>query len=723
MARQIKINQKMDLKSKEYLQEDIGGNNFFKVTGVPTELTAGKNYFKMRGGVSNLQSGAIIGVEVLDGAGEPIFCEPLDHYVEPNTGNRYITIWVYGHENPGLGSITMAAIATRRADGRPINGYWAGKYNTFFYTDINVQPDKMNTTPCLFLKVPRMAITQKDRLYLKPVSSSYEGSVTSTGSVAYEANDLTMPNNNSPYSAVLSINPQTSWEGADPSDVNFHPDFGHGVFNMDMVGGTITVDFTKVAHSTASFLENTTNYSAWSISQSLGGNKPLVKTFTINQVINFYQLGVSPHFEIDINQHRFHSQSGQVIDENIQDFKPPVIHSSAATASYQMATDFTTESMHREAFARVELADLEPAIGDVRSIKCYVKPQGFQTWELVEEKTLEAGELLSATDEYTLEQNLGTFIKDSIRTTYWEEIGSHAGVGATNPHLVRTSSLHHANGIVLSGSLLASAGQYISFSTKNKVNVFKDNEYVLSFRAISKGGSAAHTANPQLEVYLTGSAVGASTHEDGNEAETLITVDGLESSGSSLFKHFSDDPGNNASATIYSTWGDAFVTPIVPNDLTVQTLNQGFAEDGAGATPMPTQTGLIVDKTHLAYYFTPNLDGDWGVVFKVLQGDWYLGDISLKAVQQTGFSPNHTTFDLKMPTYQHNNVVDFRFDLYDNLSRPVLSLITSSFGFTGGTTAITHPSSSLESGATLTMENSNIDAQGFTFENFVDEDL
>jgi hypothetical protein len=138
---------------------------------------------------------------------------------------------------------------------------------------------------------------------------------------------------------------------------------------------------------------------------------------------------------------------------------------------------------------------------------------------------------------------------------------------------------------------------------------------------------------------------------------------------------------------------------------------------------MPTQTGLVVDKTHLAYYFTPNLDGDWGVVFKVLQGDWYLGDISLKAVQQTGFSPNHTTFDLKMPTYQHNNVVDFRFDLYDNLSRPVLSLITSSFGFTGGTTAITHPSSSLESGATLTMENSNIDAQGFTFENFVDEDL
>ena len=112
MARQIKINQKMDLKSKEYLQEDIGGNTFFKVSGVPTELTAGKNYFKMRGGVSNLQSGAIIGIEVLDGAGEPIFCEPLDHYVEPNTGNRYITIWVYGHENPGLGSITMAAVAT-----------------------------------------------------------------------------------------------------------------------------------------------------------------------------------------------------------------------------------------------------------------------------------------------------------------------------------------------------------------------------------------------------------------------------------------------------------------------------------------------------------------------------------------------------------------------------------------------------------------------------------
>ena len=55
------------------------------------------------------------------------------------------------------------------------------------------------------------------------------------------------------------------------------------------------------------------------------------------------------------------------------------------------------------------------------------------------------------------------------------------------------------------------------------------------------------------------------------------------------------------------------VTPIVPSDLTAQTLNQGFSSGVTNGVQAPNIDGMVVDKAHLAYYFTPNLDGDWGL--------------------------------------------------------------------------------------------------------------
>jgi len=773
MPRQIKINQKMGLKNLDFLQEDQTGATIFRVDEIPSVITSGINQFKIKGNNSYLQSSAAIKIEVLDGIGNPIFCEPIQ-YLEPGTGNRIVTVVVYGHEASGLGSISLVAIATRRLNGNVISGYWSGKYNTIFTTNVQIRPTKTNVTECLFLKAPRMGITEITRNYVKPATGSYDGTVTTSGSVAYTPNNITQQQSaqfaqNNPYDGILSISPQDSWEGEDDNQsANYNADLGTGAFNTDMIGGQITVTFND------DWLVNETTTAGWTTTQTLIGNSSLTKTFTITQVLGYYQLGVQGFFNVDISQTQNHTD-GTYFEQNILNFTPDFISSSPATASFQRNFEFESTTTQTEAFAKVELADIEPVVGDVRSIRCYVKPQGFQTWDLVDEKTLEANELLTVTDGLGLEEHIGNFYKDEIRNKYWAENGTHTGVASSA--LFFTSSLNHGDGIVLSGSRLPNTTPpaFISLETKKqdesvgqgvgtmtigsgisnmqislhantpdaftvglgkfntqfeisengatslsgptgKLKVFANNEYVISFRATSKGGPAAWTANPLIEVYLTGSAVGGVSGKS-------ILVDKLSNSGSATFKHFSSDPSNQADATVYSTWGDSMVTPIVPSDLTAQTLNQGFSSGFTNGVQAPNIDGMVVDKAHLAYYFTPNLDGDWGLQFKVLQGDWHLADISLKGIQQTGFTPNHTVFDLKLPTYQYNNVVDFRFDFYDNLNRPVLSLITSSFGFAGGTTAITHPSSSMDSGATLTMSGSTLNAQGFEFENFEDENI
>ena len=174
MPRQIKINQKMGLKNLDFLQQDVTGQVIFRISEIPNVITAGVNQFKIKGNLSYLQTSAAIKIEVLDGTGDPIFCEPII-YLEPGTGNRIVAITVYGHEAAGLGSISLAAICTHRLDGRPITGYWQGKYNTIFTTNVDIRPTKMNTTECLFLRVPRMAISEVTRNYVKPITGSYNG--------------------------------------------------------------------------------------------------------------------------------------------------------------------------------------------------------------------------------------------------------------------------------------------------------------------------------------------------------------------------------------------------------------------------------------------------------------------------------------------------------------------------------------------------------------------
>ena len=83
--------------------------DYFQITEFPTRLTAGKNLFKLRGHPTNLRVGGVLGIEVLDYNGDPIYTEVVDYIDEDKS--RVIAIYIYSETSPGDCTITLLAEA------------------------------------------------------------------------------------------------------------------------------------------------------------------------------------------------------------------------------------------------------------------------------------------------------------------------------------------------------------------------------------------------------------------------------------------------------------------------------------------------------------------------------------------------------------------------------------------------------------------------------------
>ena len=63
-----------------YEDPSLTSPDYFQISEFPTKLTAGKNLFKLRGHPTNLTTGGVLGIEVLDYNGDPIYEEYVPKY-------------------------------------------------------------------------------------------------------------------------------------------------------------------------------------------------------------------------------------------------------------------------------------------------------------------------------------------------------------------------------------------------------------------------------------------------------------------------------------------------------------------------------------------------------------------------------------------------------------------------------------------------------------------
>ncbi len=82
--------------------------------------------------------------------------------------------------------------------------------------------------------------------------------------------------------------------------------------------------------------------------------------------------------------------------------------------------------------------------------------------------------------------------------------------------------------------------------------------------------------------------------------------------------------------------------------------------------------------------FKPDSDGVGNLVYVVKGGVWHIGDISLRAAQESSFSPNEITLTVNVPVKINNETFDFKFELYDINNNYVPVLLEKEFTFTGG---------------------------------------
>ncbi len=82
--------------------------------------------------------------------------------------------------------------------------------------------------------------------------------------------------------------------------------------------------------------------------------------------------------------------------------------------------------------------------------------------------------------------------------------------------------------------------------------------------------------------------------------------------------------------------------------------------------------------------FKPDSDGFGNLVYVVKGGVWHIADISLRAAQESSFSPNEITLTVNVPVKINNETFDFKFELYDINNNYVPVLLEKEFTFTGG---------------------------------------
>jgi hypothetical protein len=102
---------------------------------------------------------------------------------------------------------------------------------------------------------------------------------------------------------------------------------------------------------------------------------------------------------------------------------------------------------------------------------------------------------------------------------------------------------------------------------------------------------------------------------------------------------------------------------------------------------LATLVGTTPTKNLLDTVIPFRIDRDYpsaSLYFSQSQGEWHLGNISLRLSQDTAFSPDEVSFVTTMPTVLGNETYNFKFEFYDVNNNYVPVEVTQSALFTGG---------------------------------------
>jgi hypothetical protein len=155
---------------------------------------------------------------------------------------------------------------------------------------------------------------------------------------------------------------------------------------------------------------------------------------------------------------------------------------------------------------------------------------------------------------------------------------------------------------------------------------------------------------------------------------------GVRLTGSGYFTYTSSL--DIVSANTYELNLDAFYSASISTNLGI------YLVSGSTSSSIATLIGTAPTKNLLDTVIPFKVDKDFvsaSLYFSQSQGEWHVGNISLKLSQDTAFSPDEISFVTTMPTVIGNETYNFKFEFYDVNNNYVPVAVTQSANFTGGT--------------------------------------
>lgn len=656
---QRRIGKLSPIFTDEVLISDSQFNSrYFRVSEVPQIFTAGKNKFKVYGNDSILLRNSRIAIQITDVNGDPIYHQ-VNNYVD-NSGNVIITVFIYPETPPGLAKLSIMGVATKRPNGNPVSNFWADKYNVRWERDITIAPEQDNIEPVIFNKAPGVKVVENIREYLTQTYST--GLATTTQS----AGTITYTKDARGGDATITIT------GAS--------------FTEDMNLGQITVPFNPAL---------------------LSSNESLIEAgsgdynSTIKSVVNSSTIKVQP-YAITTQISEVGDRNSGTMFSTQQSRLIPNFTTTNYTASFLQLATYTAGTLNSQSFANITIKNLDPLVGKVHSIKTYMRSHGFNTYQLVGQDILPERDLLTNLESNLAYDRIGDYKSIEIINEYWNSGSVGESISFTNTHddseIISAMKINGAD-------LLTSDSSYIRVnSIPNNIEVFKDNEYELSFKVV--GEKNAGDINMLMDVYISGSNI-ASPELEGNNGTKLVrlvsTADKV--SDVSLFSGVTQQSRNTNSpvgvpalrARSSQTRGGRVT---VPGGFQSNTVNTVQVSDND-----------YVDERLLELTFTPEKDSDIHVVFVVKRGTWYISDVKLQGARDLGFTPNHTFIEIPIDVPRAEDILDFKFEFYNEIGmQSNITLVTESVDFRGSNLYI--------SGNDNQLSGSVIVGNGIIFEGF-----
>ena len=295
--------------------------------------------------------------------------------------------------------------------------------------------------------------------------------------------------------------------------------------------------------------------------------------------------------------------------------------------------------------------NVNPSLANTTKIRFYQRPQAKITEILNPIYTIVSGSKVASAVTQSFANiklsRLETFAGDVKRVKVFRTSdGDISDYDLIQDILVESKEL--LTSYTLSGSVVGQTGIITSETLKNYWNTGSLNAYLTSSKVESG-------------VRLTGS--GNFTYSSSLDIKSKNTYElGLDAFYSS---------STSSNLGIYLSWVSSSTT---------------------FTSSLATLTGTQPTKNLLDTIIPFKIDRDYpsaSLYFSQSQGEWHLGNISLKLSQDTAFSPDEISFVTTMPTDINNQTYNFKFEFYDVNNNYVPVAVTQSAVFTGGNAGAT----------------------------------